>query len=282
MDHRPQANTDQETLWNGTGGQAWVRNQATLDRMFANFEQILLAPLPPGAALRVLDVGCGTGAVTLAAARRLGASGQCLGADLSAAMLDMARQRAAREALPAQFVRADAQTHAFGAGVFDAVLSRFGVMFFDDPVAAFRNLRHATRPGGLLRAIAWRSPAENPFMTTAETAAAPLLPPVPARAPGAPGQFGFADRQRVAAILADSGWQDLQIAPIDVACTLPEPELADYIGWLGSVGQRLLTADAATRTRVISTVRAAFEPFVHGDEVRFTAACWQLDARATH
>ncbi|WP_137928297.1 class I SAM-dependent methyltransferase [Cupriavidus sp. 2SB] len=282
MDNQPRANIDQDTLWNGTGGHAWVRNQATLDRMFAGFEPVLLAPVAAGTAQRVLDIGCGTGAVTLAAARKMGGAGHCTGADLSTPMLDLARTRAEREGIHARFLRADAQTYPFDAAGFDVIVSRFGVMFFDDPVAAFANLRRAVRTDGVLRAVAWRSPAENPFMTIAERTAEPLLPPVPPRAPDAPGQFGFANAQRVATILAEAGWQDIDIAPINVACTLTEGQLIDYIGWLGSVGQRLLSVDAATRTRVIETVRAAFEPFVDGNDVRFTAACWQIDARAGH
>lgn len=280
MDIASQANIDQDTLWNGMGGQAWVRNQATLDRMFAQFEPILLEPIRAGSTPRVLDVGCGTGAVTLAAARKLGAGGQCTGADISAPMLQLARTRACRQGLDAEFVHADAQTHPFDAGAFDAIVSRFGVMFFDDPVAAFVNLRRAARSDGVLRVIAWRSPNENPFMITAERAAEPLLPPVPPRAPDAPGQFGFANARRVEGILDRAGWRDIDIASIDVACTLTERELIAYISWLGTVGQRLLSADDVTRTRVIDTVRAAFEPYVHGDEVHFTAACWRIDAAA--
>ena len=281
MNANPQINSDQNTLWNGTGGRAWVVNQALLDRMFQPFEPILLDALPTGAGhCRVLDVGCGTGATTLAMARRLGSRGECTGVDISAPMLAMARERAAQPGVAAHFVQADVQTHAFAPASFDHIASRFGVMFFDDPVAAFANLRRAARPGATMRVIAWRDQTENAFMTTGERAAAPLLPDLPVRQPGAPGQFAFADRQRVATILAQGGWSGIDIRPIDVPCELPESDLLDYIGWLGSVGQRLLTADEITRARVIQTVRAAFAPFVHGDTVRYTAACWQIDARA--
>lgn len=277
----PQTNSDQSTLWNGTGGRAWVVNQTLLDHMFQPFEPILLDALPAGDGhRRVLDIGCGTGATSLAIAQRLGDRGECVGVDISAPMLDMARERAARLGVAARFVQADVQTHRFAPASIDHFASRFGVMFFDDPVAAFANLRRAARPGATMRAIAWRSPAENAFMTTGERAAAPLLPDLPVRQPGAPGQFAFADRQRVAAILAQAGWSGIDIRPIDVPCELPEPDLTHYIGWLGSVGQRLLTADEATRARVIQTVRAAFAPFVQGDTVRYTAACWQIDAQA--
>jgi hypothetical protein len=117
-------------------------------------------------------------------------------------------------------------------------------------------------------------------MTTAERAAAPLLPNLPARRPDAPGQFAFGDKRRVHAILEESGWAGIKIQPIDVPCTMHEKELIGYLSRLGPVGNVLQQADEHVRAQVIDTVRAAFEPFVHGDEVRLTAACWMVVARA--
>jgi hypothetical protein len=182
--------------------------------------------------------------------------------------------------LPARFICANAQEHAFEPASVDVIISRFGVMFFDDPVRAFANLRSAGVSGAALRSIVWRSPAENPFMTTAERAAAPLLPELPARRPDAPGQFALANADRVAAILRESGWTESEIQPLDVPCTLPETALVRYITQLGPVGRILQEADEATRTRVIEAIRPAFEPYVHGADVRFTAACWLITARA--
>ena len=117
-------------------------------------------------------------------------------------------------------------------------------------------------------------------MTTAERAAAPLLLDLPARRPDAPGQFAFANADRVATILRESGWTESEILPLDVPCTLPETVLVRYITQLGPVGRILQEADEATRTRVIEAIRPAFEPYVHGADVRFTAACWMITARA--
>ena len=159
-------------------------------------------------------------------------------------------------------------------------MSRFGVMFFDDSVRAFANLRRATRAGGELRCVVWRSPDENPFMTTAERAAAPLLPSVPSRVPDAPGQFAFADATRVRRILEESGWAGIEIQPITVACTMPASALNQYATRFGPLGRVLDEADERTRARVVEAVLAAFTPYVHDAEVRYDAACWMIAARA--
>jgi SAM-dependent methyltransferase len=271
---------EQARLWNGPSGQAWIEAQKTLDQLFKPFEDLLADTARAANAHHVLDVGCGTGATTLAVARLLAGTGRCTGIDISQPMIATARVRAEQQGLPARFVGADAQTHAFEATGFDLFISRFGVMFFDDPVRAFANLRRVAAPDASLRFIAWRSAADNPFMTTAERAAAPLLPKLAPRAPGGPGQFAFADRRHVHDLLAQGGWHDIAIAPIDVPCTMPEKDLLGYLGRLGPVGGALREADEETRARVIETVRAAFETFVHGDEVRMTAACWSIEARA--
>jgi hypothetical protein len=128
----------------------------------------------------------------------------------------------------------------------------------------------------------WRAPAENPFMTTAERAAAPFVPSLPPREPDAPGQFAFSDPERVRRILDASGWGDIDIRPIDVPCAFPEDELVPYFTRFGPLGRVLHELDAPSRDAIIQTVRRAFEPYVQGAQVRFTAACWRIDARALH
>jgi SAM-dependent methyltransferase len=272
-------NTQQGAMWQGAGGHTWAAAQDLLDQMYQPIEDLLMRSLPAGAQ-SLLDVGCGTGATTLAAARQLGADARCIGIDISAPMLAAARERAARSQSGAVFIQDDAQRHAFEPASYDAIISRFGVMFFDDPVAAFGNLRLAARDGATLRMIVWRSPEENPFMTAAERSAASLLPQLPPRVPNAPGQFGLADRQRVQAILEQSGWRDIDIAPLDVACSFPEAELYRYITHLGPVGRLLQTADDHTRQQVAAVARAGFAPYLANGQVRFTAACWNAGARA--
>ncbi|CAN7692235.1 class I SAM-dependent methyltransferase [Bradyrhizobium sp. LjRoot220] len=274
------SNDEQRALWNGHAGRAWVTAQDVLDRMFEPFEELLIGEVAAGSNLRVLDLGCGAGRIARAIAGRLGPDGVCTGIDISDPLIEAARAHALREGSRAKFVCADAQDYAFEPESLDTIVSRLGVMFFENPVAAFANLRRAASDGAALRCIVWRSAAENPFMTTAERAARPLLPNLPARQPNAPGQFGFADRDRVDAILRQAGWAGIDISARDLACAFPAQALDRYINLLGPVGLALQDADEPTRARVIERVRAGFEPFVHDNEVRFTAACWMIRAQA--
>lgn len=278
MDQIILANPEQAAKWNDRTGRSWAELGDMLDRLLAPFVPLLLDEVEPVAGSRILDVGCGAGALALAAAGR---GARSLGVDISAPLIEAARARADRLGVAAaEFVQADAQTHRFGMPAFDALVSRFGVMFFADPVAAFRNLRSAVRPGSRLACLAWRSAAENPFMTAAERAVAERLPQLPERDQNGPGQFGFADPDRVRAILTDGGWRDVAIRPVDVACRLPVPDLGLYARRMGPVGDLLPTLDPGTAAEVERRVDAAFLPWIEGGEARFTAACWMVTARA--
>jgi SAM-dependent methyltransferase len=279
MNTRRTTDDDEAARWNGPSGNAWVDAQPVVDAVLEPLGDVLVHAVLALRPRHVLDVGCGTGPTTVDVARRLGAETQCVGVDISEPMIAAARARAEREGTQTRFICADAQDYAFEPAAFDAIISRFGVMFFDDFVRAFANLRRAASDGGHLRCIVWRSAEENPFMTTAARAAAPLLD-VPTRDPDEPGQFAFADPARVHGILEESGWAGIDLQPIDVPCALPESELVGYFTRFGPVAQVLPEADERTRAQVIETVGAAFDPFVHGAEVRFTAACWMVGARS--
>jgi SAM-dependent methyltransferase len=275
------ANPEQAELWNERAGPTWAELGDQLDRLLAPFVPLVLEEAGPLAGRHILDVGCGAGALTLAAARLAGPEGRCLGVDISAPLIEAARARAERQGeAEAEFVQADAQTHQFGAASFDVLISRFGVMFFANPVAAFRNLRSACRPGARLACIAWRSAAENGFMTVAERAAAEMLPDFPKRVENGPGQFGFAEPGRVRSILEGGGWNDVAIRPVDVTCRMPERDLRIYATRMGPVGELLPTLDEAARSEVERRLDAAFRPFADRGWARFTAACWMVTAKA--
>lgn len=270
----------QSVEWSGIAGQGWVAAQDLLDRMFKPMEDLLAEEVARSGSERVLDVGCGTGATTLAASRCLGGDGEALGVDLSQVMINAARARHVDPNLTCRFICADAQPYQFAPMSVDLLISRFGVMFFDDPVAAFMNLASAMRPGGAMCSIVWQGPEANPFMTAAETAAEHLLPGVSQRIPDAPGQFGLADCERVHDLLQRSGWRDIDIRPLEVWCAFPASELDLYLSHLGPVGRRLTAMSFPDKAKILEVVRPAFAPYVRDEQVHFLAACWCIRARA--
>jgi SAM-dependent methyltransferase len=271
---------DQPALWNGPAGETWVAKQQMLDALFAPVAGYLADAVAAASPHRLLDIGCGTGATALAAAPWLGVGGDVLGVDISAPMIARARARGAVGGLPVRFEEGDAEIYDFPAAAFDMAISRFGVMFFSDSVAAFANIRAAMVPKGLLQAIAWRSPRENDFMTASWRAAEPFLPVMPAPDPDAPGQFAFASDERVLGFLWDAGWSDIVIEPIDFACTLPTSALADYVAKMGPLGLFLAQSDPAERAAIVAKVLPAFDRYIDGDTVHVRAACWSIRARA--
>lgn len=281
MPQSAQPNAQQAALWNDASGKAWVEMQPILDGVLAPFERLLVDAGYPGEGSNVLDIGCGAGATTLAMARRIGDGGRCVGLDISQPLVALAAERArVGEVANASFEVGDAQAYAFESGHFDAVVSRFGVMFFEDPVAAFTNIRQAARHDGKLAFVAWRSPVENDFMTTAMRAAAPFLPPASAPDPDAPGQFAFADGAKVKRILGASGWSSIKVERVDVQCRIAEGDLMKYATRLGPVGAALREVDKATAEKITTVLPAAFAPFVVAGEARFNAACWLATALA--
>lgn len=266
--------------WNDAGGHVWAELQGLMDRLNGPVGEILAARADPPAGARVLDVGCGAGATALDMARRVGPYGACVGIDVAAPLLDLARRRAEEAGLAnASFVQADAQTHAFGPARFDAIVSRFGVMFFADPDAAFANLRDAVRPGGTLTFVCWRGPEENPMSLEPLAAAAPFLPDLP-RTPGdGPGRFAFADSGRVRGVLDRSGWRDVRIAPVDVATPLSFEELLTLSLRMGVLGPVLRGLDESLRLRVGQAVSERLRRHVRDGVVAMTAACWLVEAR---
>jgi SAM-dependent methyltransferase len=271
-------NGEQAALWNGAAGKGWVAAGSLLDRMYAPFADLLAEEAAALGARQVLDVGCGAGATSLMLAARLG-EGDVLGVDISLPLIEAAKARAARENGRARFLCADAAAHEFPRRAFDLLVSRFGVSFFADPVRAFANLRRAACPGAVLRFLTWRAPQENPFLTVAEQAAAPELSLTP-QAPAAPGPFALADRRRAADLLMQGGWRGVEIKAVDRACAFPAEGLTHYLRWMGPVGRVLQCADEDRRARILEKVRPAFDSYVQGDDVRFDAACWMLEAEA--
>jgi len=278
------ANDAQADYWNGRTGETWVELNRLLDMQLQPLGQAAMAGLAPCAGERVLDIGCGGGETSLDLARAVGPGGSVLGVDLSRPLLGLATRRAAALGLSVRFEAADAQTTDFvalGGGSFDAVFSRFGVMFFSDPAAAFANIRKALKPGGRLAFVCWRPAQENPVMTVAINAVADLLPPAPPSDPLAPGPFAFVDPERVKRILGEAGWSEVAVRAFDakVGGWTPQEALAvaQKVGPLGAA----LRENPDLRPKVQDAVARELERHADADgKVRLGAAVWIVSASA--
>ena len=268
-------NVDQAAAWDGPSGDAWVAREEFQNAALAAHTDAMLAAAALQPTDHVLDVGCGTGDTTRAAAR-LAIDGDALGVDLSRAMLDRARERAAADGLAnVTFEQADAQVHQFGDARFDVVISRFGVMFFADPVAAFANLARATAPGGRLAVVTWQSYARNEWVSVPRTALAigRQLPPIPE---DVPGPFGLADADRVRRILGDAGWSDVQLDDEQVSYDYgAEPAAAaQHASEIGVLRMLLDDLDDAQTTRARDALTTAMTEHATTEGVRLDSRIW--------
>jgi SAM-dependent methyltransferase len=269
---------DQAALWNGEMGKTWVEMARVTDQLFEPLTAPLIEAAGAGAGA-LLDVGCGAGFTTLALARALGPQARTVGADISEPLLNAARDRAEAAGVSIDFVFGDAQTFEFERASFDLIVSRLGVMFFADPVAAFANLRGAATDSARLRFICWRDPAENPFMTLTARATKGLLD-LPARVPNTPGPYGLADAERTRRILTEAGWSGVEVRPFGATCAMPADELMTFLTRIGPLREALAEADDERREAVLEAVRTAAEAYVDGDRASFVAALWIVDAAA--
>jgi SAM-dependent methyltransferase len=279
MTNATAANAAQDDYWNGRVGQTWVELQTLLDMELRPLGREAQRALDPKPGERVLDIGCGAGETSLDLAAAVAPDGSVLGADLSQLLLDLARSRAGDKGLPVRFTAADAQTSDFGGTPFDAAFSRFGVMFFSDPTAAFANIAAAIKPGGRLAFVCWRTFAENPLMRDPMQAALPLIPPPEPSDPLAPGPFAFADPERVRTILTGAGFGDVVIRPFDAKVggwTLDEAMIVvQRVGPLGSI----LRINPELKGPVLEAVAQALARSQGADgRVRMGAAVWIVTA----
>ena len=277
------ASQEQLDYWNGAGGQRWVRYQEALDRMVRPFGLAAMERLQLQPGEHVLDVGCGCGETTLALAERVGAGGSVTGIDLSAPMLARARERNPG----AELIAGNAAEHAFTRS-FDAIFSRFGVMFFADPVAAFAHLRAslAAAANGRMAFVCWRAEAENAWARVPFAAVRGALPEAPLgvqdRASG-PGPFAFADASAVERMLRHAGYGQVDVAPFDCEVELASNGLdaaTSFALTAGPAARLLVQASDADRQRAAAAVRAAIAPYLTHDRVALPGAAWVVFARA--
>ncbi|MCG8554201.1 MAG: class I SAM-dependent methyltransferase [Proteobacteria bacterium] len=274
-------NQEQIEYWNGITAERWVQNQELIDQAIQPFGDAALERLELRPGQHVLDVGCGSGTCSVRLAARVGPDGSVLGMDISAPMLEHARNRA-QTVKNLSFTEADASEHSFTPN-YDAAYSRFGVMFFADPTAAFANLRTALKPSARLAFVCWREAEHNPWCLTPMAAVVKLLPePPPEPEPDAPGPFALADRARLDDVLRSAGFDRVLIEALDLDVRLSETGLegaVDFAMRVGPPAGLLAEApeDVVSRARV--EIERALEPFVHDQSVALPGAAWVVSAR---
>jgi ubiquinone/menaquinone biosynthesis C-methylase UbiE len=275
------SNAKQYEEWNSATGRRWLERHEAVDRQIAPFGRQAMdrVEIKPGE--RILDVGCGCGETTLELADRVGASGSVTGVDISRLLIEAARKRAwERTRANVQFEEGDAQTFPLPAKDFDLVFSRLGIMFFDDPEAAFQNLGKALRPGGRLSFVCWPAPQENQFMTIPIAAASRHVAlPAPGE-PDAPGPFAFADPERVRRILSHAGFGEIETRRvIEKVGGGTRDETARMLLELGPLSSILEEIDQKTRDAILEDIRMALSSFESSGRAWIDAAAWLVTAR---
>jgi SAM-dependent methyltransferase len=272
----------QLAYWNGPAVARWVTKQEQMDAALAPVGDaaIALAVVQPGE--RVLDIGCGSGATSMALARLVGPTGQVTGLDVSGPLIDLARKRSAGMG-NLDWLLADAAAHDFPTGSTDLLFSRFGVMFFGDPVAAFANLRRALRVGGRLVFACWRPLNENPWMLLPLQVVQTLVPPAPRPGPDEPGPFAFADPERVTHILTAAGFSSPRYIRFELAMVLGTSldEAAEQATSMGAASRALQDQPEAVMEVARKAVRAALVPHLESGRVALPGAVWLVESLAT-
>jgi len=272
---------NQIAYWNGAGGDHWVRRQELTDLVLAPVAEVVLARAAVQPGEHVIDIGCGCGATTLVLADAIRPGGALVAADVSEPMLGRARERIGERPNVA-YVCADATTHGFAPGWADLLFSRFGVMFFGDPVLAFANMRRGLKPGGRTVFACWRKPAENPWMMLPLQAAYLHVPKLPKQGPDDPGPFSFGDPNRVTRILTEAGFTDIALEPVDVMLDLASGRGLDaavaYTLDIGATSRALDGVSDILRAAAAGSIHDALTPYVDNGRVPLAGAIWIVTA----
>ena len=281
------SNQEQIDYWNGEAGERWAQEDDRMARLLRPVAEALLDHINPEPGSRAIDIGCGGGSQSILLAERLGGTGHVLGVDISGPLLGVARDKTRAqfpEYAEMDFLQADASSHTFEAASVDLLFSRFGVMFFDDPTAAFSNMRPALRDGGRLGFSCWQGVKENQWVREPLQAALQHVPPPEKPDPNAPGPFAFADDSRVTAILKDSGFTDIRLEPREVDMVFGnggdlKQTVAELVG-IGPVSRLLMDQDDATRARVVESVAEVMASYFSDGALQMKGAVWFVTATA--
>ena len=270
------SNDTQREYWNGPTGERWAARQEVVDRTLSNIGDALMAFAAPRGGMHVLDIGCGAGTTTFLLAKAV-APGTVTGVDISAPMLAVARSRAAGSSV--EFIEADASSHRF-VPEFDLAFSRFGVMFFADPVAAFAHIKAALKPGGRLAFVCWRAFEENEWAFAPYKAARDLLPPQEPPVPHAPGPFALADGGRLKSILVESGYRNVRVERFDTVMNMgaTAEEAATEALNIGPLAHAARDLGEDLREKIRARAGDALAKFKTPAGITPPASCWLVGA----
>lgn len=280
------ANEKQTEFWSGSGGEYWVVNQQQMDTMLEPLGEQALNRIDLSEVMHLFDIGCGTGTTTLDIARRLPDGARVTGADLSVPMTDYARSRLGPAGIAnANFLTCDLQADKLETGIFDAAFSRFGVMFFDQPVVGFGNIRTAMNSGAPLAFVCWQTPRENLWHSLAVATAKKFIDMPAAPDPRAPGPFAFADPNYITSILTESGFGDIVIDPhaqtVEMFSGLDVRTAAENFARINPIIAAFVTEVGEDKAEpLIDGLTAALADYHKDDALRFPSATWLVSARA--
>ena len=271
--------SEAQMYWNEEGGDKWVENIDFAESFMTPMSDRLIERIAAKKGEKILDVGCGGGITTLKLAALAGEGGGVLGVDVSRQIIDVAIKRA-EDSTNIEFQHSDAASTEFGENKFDLITSRFGVMFFDDPVAAFKNLHRSLKPTGRLVFLCWRTPQENPWMAEPAAATFQILPP-PAEKPGPtdPGPFSLGEAEHLTNVLQSAGFTNINLEPVDLSLPMSSVDTAvGFLTRLGPAADALKEASDDQRVEVIAAIRSVMEKYSNVDGVLAPAATWIISA----
>ncbi|MEX2394916.1 MAG: class I SAM-dependent methyltransferase [Actinomycetota bacterium] len=271
------ANEEQAKFWTEQGGPIWLAKEEDLNASSLPFGRAAMDAAKIGPGDVVLDIGCGTGPTTLEIADRIGPNGRAIGFDISPLLIERARKKAATAGTTnVEFLVGDAQTAAFEP-VHDLVFSRFGVMFFEDPVAAFTNIRSALRDDGRIAFACWQDVFKNVWMLLPTLAGSSVLGTFDLPPEGTPGPFYYGDGELARKVLTEAGFRDIDVSSFETTMDTPADEADDRLMMalnMGPLGEKFREADDATKRQTVDAVKAAAAEHLSDGVYRLPGAAW--------